>query len=259
MSAPDRLKLHLPLSEATPGPTAEARPAAPEAARVVVVTPDPGIGPVLLGPLSEAGYDTALAREGRAALTLLKEPPAPSLILVDLSLPDMSASEFFAALKKGRELRNAPVVVITARNTETDRVVAFELGADDFVGAPFSVREVLLRIRVQLRSRVLPANSSGLLEIGILKLDRDAHRVWVEGREISLSVREFKLLQVLLERSERVLSRHTLLDLVWGRAAHVGVRAVDAYVTRLRKKLGPAREYVETLSAVGYRLKRPLG
>jgi two-component system phosphate regulon response regulator PhoB len=119
------------------------------------------------------------------------------------------------------------------------------------------VREVLLRVRVQLRRRGAAASRPGVIAIGMLRLDRDAHRAWVEGQPISLSVREFRLLEALMERSERVLSRHALLDLVWGSNANIGVRAVDAYVTRLRRKLGPARDFVETVSSVGYRLRRP--
>jgi two-component system phosphate regulon response regulator PhoB len=151
-----------------------------------------------------------------------------------------------------------PVLVVSSQSTEADRIAAFELGADDFVAAPFSIRELLLRLRVLLRSRsAMGASQTGVLVVGSLRLDREAHRATADHQELSLSVREFGLLEALMERSERVLSRQFLLDTVWGPTTNVGVRAVDAYVTRLRRKLGPARDYVETVSSVGYRLKRP--
>ena len=254
MSYPDR-PLRLPLresAEADGGPADEV-----ETARIVVAASDASIGPVLEASLREAGYQVMLAPDGASALELVHSGPPPSLVVLDLALPDMRGSEFLKILRGEPATRSVPIVVVTSHDTETDRVIAFELGADDFVGAPFSVREVLLRVRVQLRRRGAGASRPGVIAIGMLRLDRDAHRAWVEGQPISLSVREFRLLEALMERSERVLSRHALLDLVWGSNANIGVRAVDAYVTRLRRKLGPARDFVETVSSVGYRLRRP--
>ncbi|HVU00110.1 MAG TPA: response regulator transcription factor [Polyangiaceae bacterium] len=227
--------------------------------RILVASSDAKVGPVLKRSLDEAGYETTLVGEGRSALEYLKATPLPDLFVLDLDLPDVKGTEVCRAVRSERLTRGLPILVVTAKDTEMDRVVAFELGADDFVGAPFSVREILLRVRVQLRARTEPPLGSGLLEIGTLRLDREAHRAWVGPSEVKLSAREFRLLEVLMERSERVLSRHSLLDLVWGTATNVGVRAVDAYVTRLRRKLGVARDQVETVSSVGYRLKRPTG
>jgi two-component system phosphate regulon response regulator PhoB len=200
-----------------------------------------------------------LVGDGRTALERGRELTRPAVIIMDPDLPDLRGSELLRSLRGERATRSLPVLVLTAKDSEADRVVAFELGADDFVGTPFSVRELLLRVRVQLRNRPPAPAGSGALEVGVLRLDRESHRAWVRDREISLSVREFVLLMTLMERSERVLSRNVLLDLVWGTSASVGVRAVDAYVTRLRRKLGEARDYVETVSSVGYRLKRPVG
>jgi two-component system, OmpR family, phosphate regulon response regulator PhoB len=167
----------------------------------------------------------------------------------------VAGTEVCRALRAERATRSLPILVVSARAEELDRVVAFEIGADDFVAAPFSVREVLLRVRVLLRPRPL-ARTSTLLTAGVLSLDARSHRAWVAGKEVSLSVREFKLLEALMTRRDRVLPRQALLDLVWG-GSDVGVRSVDAYVTRLRRKLGEARDYVETVSSVGYRLKSP--
>lgn len=254
MSFRDRTQLNQSLSEVSPatGPAVD-----PGRSSILLVTSDPSIGPVLADALQDAGYTVAAVAEARAALDELKADPLPSLVILDLALPDMRGSELCRAVRSERRTRSIPLVVVTACDTETDRIVAFELGADDFVGAPFSVREVLLRVRVQLRSTGSERPRGGIIEVGSLRLNRDAHRVWVNDREVALSVREFRLLQALMERSERVLSRHMLLDLVWGTTANIGVRAVDAYVTRLRRKLGEARDFVETVSSVGYRLKRP--
>lgn len=250
-------------AEAEPNPPERAgsepvpAPAAHQPTRILIASNDDAIGPVLERALSLAGHEILRVSEGRAALELLRANPLPDLLLLDLELPDLRGTEVCRTLRAERATRTLPIVVVTSKDSEMDRVVAFELGADDFVGAPFSVREVVLRVRVQLRARTEPLGGGALLEIGPLRLDREAHRAWVSQTEMKLSAREFRLLEVLMERGERVLSRHALLDLVWGTSTNVGVRAVDAYVTRLRRKLGPAREQVETVSSVGYRLKRP--
>lgn len=226
--------------------------------RLLFVSHDITIVAALEEPLRKAGLLVTLVPSGRAALEALRVGQPLSLIILDLPLTDVTPKEFFGELHEARRsVGSVPVIVVTKANTEADRITAFELGADDLVSAPFSVRELLLRVRVQLRRRAKPAETVGTIELGILKLDRDAHRAWLEDRELALSVREFRLLQVLMERSERVLSRRLLLDVAWGTGANVGVRAVDAYITRLRRKLGDARDYVETVSSVGYRLRRP--
>jgi two-component system phosphate regulon response regulator PhoB len=224
-------------------------------ARVVLVSSDPAITGTLEAPLREEGYEVTPVAEGRPALALIRGGH-PDLVLLDLVLPDVPGTDVCRALRSDRLTRAIPILVVTSRAEEMDRVVAFEIGADDFVAAPFSVREVLLRVRVLLRPRPL-ARATAPLRVGALSLDSRSHRVWVDTREVTLSVREFRLLEALMTRKDRVLPRHTLLELVWG-SAGVGARSVDAYVTRLRRKLGAARDYVETVSSVGYRLKSPL-
>jgi two-component system phosphate regulon response regulator PhoB len=223
-------------------------------ARLMLVTNDAAIGTPLEESLRRAGHEVVVLHEGRAALKLVRESHT-DLIILDLTLPDVPGTEVCRALRGDRSTRTIPIIVVTSRADETDRVVAFEIGVDDFVTAPFSVREVLLRIRVLLRPRPV-ARPSTLLRVGKLSLDARSHRVWVEQQELSLSVREFRLLEALMTRRDRVLPRQALLDLVWG-GSDVGARSVDAYVTRLRRKLGAARDYVETVSSVGYRLKSP--
>jgi two-component system phosphate regulon response regulator PhoB len=223
-------------------------------ARVVLVTADDAIGPPLEEPLREAGHRVTTFREGRVALAALKTTAA-ELVVLDLVLPDVQGLEICRALRGDRATRAIPILVVTSRAGEMDRVIAFEVGVDDFVGAPFSVREVLLRVRVLLRPRPA-ARTLAVLSVGALSLDARSHRVWVDKEEVTLSVREFRLLEALMTRRDRVLQRQALLEIVWG-GADVGARSVDAYVTRLRRKLGAARDYVETVSSVGYRLKSP--
>ena len=144
--------------------------------------------------------------------------------------------------------------MLTARGEEIDRVVGFELGADDYVTKPFSVRELLLRIQaIMRRGRTEPKDVEATVEFGKLKIDRDAHRVWVDSLEIELTALEFKLLVTLYDRKNRVQTRSTLLDDVWGIQADITTRTVDTHVKRLREKLEAARDYVETVRGVGYR------
>jgi two-component system phosphate regulon response regulator PhoB len=147
--------------------------------------------------------------------------------------------------------------MLSARGDEIDRVVGFELGADDYVTKPFSIRELLLRVRAVLRrahpqTTPAPAQSA---KFGVLRIDREAHRVWVQEEEVVLTALEFKLLVTLFERKNRVQTRSSLLEHVWGIHAHISTRTVDAHVKRLREKLGAARDYVETVRGVGYRFK----
>jgi two-component system phosphate regulon response regulator PhoB len=145
-------------------------------------------------------------------------------------------------------------VMVTAKGDEVDRVVGFELGADDYVVKPYSLRELLLRVEAVLRRAAPPATGArGVMVFGKLRLDRDAHRVWVDEQEVTLTALELRLLATLLERRGRVQSRPSLLDDVWGMSGEVTTRTVDTHVKRLREKLGDAGLYIETVRGVGYR------
>jgi two-component system, OmpR family, phosphate regulon response regulator PhoB len=150
-------------------------------------------------------------------------------------------------------MRSVPVVMLTARSEEIDRIVGFELGADDYIVKPFSVRELVLRIRAVLRRGATRPVASDLVQFGVLRIDRDAHRVWVEGDEVELTAIEFKLLVTLYDRGNRVQHREALLDHVWGIDTKISTRTVDAHIKRLREKMGPVREYIETVRGIGYR------
>jgi two-component system, OmpR family, phosphate regulon response regulator PhoB len=206
--------------------------------------------------LAREGYQTRLAQNGRQALELAAKDPPPDLVLLDVMLPDLDGFEVCRQLRRDARTRRTLVLMLTARSEEVDRVVGFEVGADDYVVKPFSPRELLLRVRALLRrGRVEEDGAPSETLFGLLRVDPAAHRVWVQAREIVLTALEFRLLATLLARKGRVQSREMLLDTVWGIQAEVTTRTVDTHVKRLREKLGPAGAYVETLRGVGYRFK----
>ena len=221
-------------------------------ARVLVVEDEADLQHVIEYNLRGAGYDVSVAAKGADALRLASEL-RHDLVLLDWMLPDMQGSDVCRALKAGAETKAIPVIFVTAKAEEIDRVVGFELGADDYVPKPFSVRELLLRVGAVLR-RSQPAQEAGeTIEFGVLRLDRAAHRAWVEGVETELTPLEFRLLVTLYERRNRVQTRSALLDDVWDIQAELTTRTVDTHVKRLREKLGTARDYIETVRGVGYR------
>jgi two-component system phosphate regulon response regulator PhoB len=209
--------------------------------------------------LQREGYRTRCASTGRQALALAEQRPAPDLVLLDLMLPDMSGTEVCRALRASERTKHVPVLMVTAKGEEIDRVVGFEVGADDYVVKPYSVREVTLRVRAILRRTRASESEGERIEFGVLRVDVSAHRAWVGEEEVSLTALEFKLLTTLLERRGRVQTREVLLTDVWGFSADVTTRTVDTHVKRLRQKLGDAGRYVETLRGVGYRFQSEPG
>jgi two-component system, OmpR family, phosphate regulon response regulator PhoB len=222
-------------------------------ARILVIEDERDLQKVLEFNLGQAGHEVLTALGGRPGLQLAREHH-PDLVLLDLMLPDLDGTEVCRALKRDPATSRIPVLMLTAKGEEVDRIFGLQLGADDYVVKPFSVRELLLRIGAVLRRREEPAPSKDkMIEFGSLRVDRDAHRVWVDQREIELTVIEFKLLVMLFERRNRVQSRSSLLSDVWGVAADIESRTVDTHVKRLREKLSAAGQYVQTVRGVGYR------
>lgn len=221
-------------------------------AKILVIEDEADIQQVLDYNLRQAGYEVMAALKGKDGLRMAREQH-PDLVLLDLMLPDLPGTEICRALKDDMATRTMPVVMLTARGEEIDRVVGFELGADDYVSKPFSVRELMLRIRAILRRGERDEPHAAAINFGDLAIDRDAHRVWVRGDEVHLTALEFKLLVTLYDRKNRVQSRASLLDHVWGVDTRISTRTVDAHVKRLREKLGHARDYIETVRGVGYR------
>jgi two-component system phosphate regulon response regulator PhoB len=205
--------------------------------------------------LQREGYVTRRAASGRAGLDAAALEPPPDLVLLDLMLPDIPGTEVCRQLRASDRTRTVPVIMLTARGEELDRVVGFEVGADDYVTKPFSVRELMLRVRAILRRLGGPIEESPRLQNGELEIDVSSHRVWVRGEEVRLTALEFRLLSTMLSRAGRVQTRDTLLSDVWGMHAGLTTRTVDTHVTRLRKKLGEVGNYIETLRGVGYRFR----
>ena len=222
-------------------------------ARILVVEDEQDLQQVLSYNLKQAGHGAVVTKLGLEGLRLAREQ-RPDLVLLDLMLPDVSGTEVCKQLKESPATRSVPVMMLTAKGEEIDRVVGFELGADDYVVKPFSVRELLLRIQAILRRGKGDTNEvEPSVEFGRLRIDRGAHRTWVDGVEIELTALEFKLLVTLYDRRNRVQTRTVLLDDVWGIQADITTRTVDTHVKRLREKLEGARDYVETVRGVGYR------
>lgn len=223
---------------------------------ILIVEDERDLSTTLEYNLEREGYQTRAAYTGEEAIALAQQTPYPDLILLDLMLPDIPGTEVCRRLRSMPETRHIPVVMATAKGDEIDRVVGFEVGADDYVPKPFSVRELALRIRAVLRRTQTTEQEPGKdLSFGDLKVDPEAHQVWLGQDEIVLTALEFKLLTTLLSRKGRVQSRKQLLDDVWGIQADVSTRTVDTHVKRLRHKLGPAGEFIETLRGVGYRFR----
>jgi two-component system phosphate regulon response regulator PhoB len=221
---------------------------------ILVVEDETDLQQVLAYNLRQAGHEVETAATGEAALALVRQR-TPELMVLDLMLPGMTGIEVCRVIKSDPGTRHVAVLILTAKGAEIDRVVGFELGADDYVVKPFSVRELTLRIQAILRrghepDRETPARA---VEFGKLRIDRDAHRVWVEDREVPLTALEFRLLCALFDRRDRVQSRATLLDEVWGVSSELETRTVDTHVKRLREKLAAAGGYIETVRGVGYR------
>jgi len=227
--------------------------------RVLVVEDERDLQEVIGYNLRELGYDVVVSERGAPAAGLALEQ-RPDLVLLDLMLPDISGLEVCRSLKSNPATRAIPVVMVTAKSAEVDRVVGFELGADDYVVKPFSVRELLLRVQAVLR-RSQPAQAAApaatlptpAITFGRLRIDRDAPNVQVDDENVSLTALELRLLCTLYERRNRVQSRAVLLDDVWCVSGENATRTVDTHVKRLREKLGPAGTYIETIRGIGYR------
>ena len=222
---------------------------------VLIVDDETDLVATLEYSLQKEGYQTRSATTGKGALEAVREQPTPDLILLDLMLPDISGTEVCRKLRQEAATQDIPVVMLTAKGDEIDRVVGFEVGADDYVSKPFSVRELMLRVRAIIRRSQTGTKEAQIIEFGPLRVDRDAHRVWAGDDEIVLTALEFKLLAAFVSRKGRVQSRDALLSDVWGIDAEVTTRTVDTHVKRLREKLGTLGYYIETLRGVGYRFK----
>jgi two-component system phosphate regulon response regulator PhoB len=225
-------------------------------ARIVLIEDEPDLREIVQYNLSQAGHRVHVAGSAEAGLRLVRET-MPDIVLLDLMLPDRPGTTVCTALKREPHTQAIPVIMVTAKGDEVDRIVGLELGADDYVVKPFSVRELILRINAVLRRS--EAKEPSVVELGELRLDRDAHRVEVAGNEIPMTPLEFKLLATLAQRKERVQTRSALLADVWELDPGVTSRTVDTHVKRLRDKLGSAGRFIQTVRGIGYRFSEKAG
>lgn len=221
---------------------------------VLIVEDERDLSRVMAYNFKQAGFDVVTALNAETALRAVKEERF-DLIVLDLMLPDMSGTEVCRRLKQNPATSKIPVMMVTAKGEEVDRIVGFELGADDYVVKPFSVRELLLRARAILRRSEGAEEVTDRVQFGKLRIDRAAHRAWADGEEVPLTALEMKLLLMLYDKRGRVLTRDVLLDEVWGSHADVTTRNVDTHVKRVREKLGTVGDYIETVRGVGYRFR----
>jgi two-component system phosphate regulon response regulator PhoB len=224
--------------------------------RILIVDDERDIVQVLEFALKQAGFETVTAGDASQALSRVREV-LPDLVILDLMLPDLPGTEVCRQLKSSARTAGVPVIMLTARGDEVDRVVGFELGADDYITKPFSVREVVLRVKAILR-RNAPGEAAGARDtLGPLRVDAEAHRAFVDGVEVELTALEFKLLTTFLSRVGRVQTREQLLHDVWEMTGDLQTRTVDTHVKRLREKLGSGRDLIETVRGIGYRMSEP--
>jgi two-component system phosphate regulon response regulator PhoB len=222
--------------------------------RILVVEDEADLADLVAFNLREEGHEVTIAPDGNTALAEIQRG-RPDLVVLDVMLPDISGIEVCRRLRRKRETVRLPVIMLTAKTDEVDRVVGFEVGADDYVTKPFSPRELVLRVEAILRRTIPNADVEGpqVITLGALLIDVPAHRVEVLGEEILLTALEFRLLLDLATRAGRVQSRDALLERVWGYAPNVETRTVDTHVKRLREKLGAGAKQIETVRGVGYR------
>ncbi|MXY49207.1 MAG: response regulator [Gemmatimonadetes bacterium] len=221
---------------------------------ILVVDDEPDIVEIIQYNLEKSGFDVIVAADGPVALEKARDE-TPDLIVLDLMLPGLEGTDICRILKQDERTRSIPILMLTAKSEEIDRIIGLELGADDYVVKPFSPREIALRIRNILRRRSVP-ETPGPVRAGPLVIDVEGHHVSVSGSAVSLTATEFKLLAVLFQRRGRVQTREELLDVVWGYDYMGYGRTVDAHIKRLREKLGEAAGMVETVRGVGYRFAR---
>ena len=222
--------------------------------KILVVDDEPDALEVLGFKLREAGFTPIFATDGLKALAAVRAE-RPDLVVLDLMLPELDGLEVCKLMRRDQSTASIPVLMLTAKAAEMDRVVGLELGADDYVTKPYSPRELVLRIRKLLKRTKAAEDSGDQLRFGILEIDVPRHTALVAGKAVTLTATEFNLLALLAKRRGRVQSRERLLQDVWGYETAIDTRTVDTHMRRLREKIGPAAEYLETIRGVGYRFK----
>jgi DNA-binding response OmpR family regulator len=222
--------------------------------KILIIEDDKNISKLVKYNLEKAGYDCSTAFTGEDAFNILDKETA-DLIILDIMLPQMDGFEVCRHIKQEKKYKDIPIIILTAKGEEIDRIVGLELGADDYIVKPFSLRELVLRVKAILRRGKIEKVDKDILKADILTVDIPRHRVTVNNREVDLTNMEFKLLIVLMENKGRVQTRDKLLSQIWDINADVYTRTVDTHIKRLREKLGNAGKYIETVVGLGYKFK----
>ena len=222
--------------------------------KILLVEDEPDLLQTLAFNFENEGYKVAKALDGKEAMKFLEDDDSISLVILDLMLPDMSGLDICRHIRAADNLKDILVIMVTAKGEEVDRVVGFEVGADDYVEKPYSVRELLLRVGGMLKrsSKEKQSNDKDLVEYEDLKIDNNKHKVYLSDEKISLTSKEFKLLKHLLLKADKVQSRDNLLEKVWGYNNDVTTRTVDTHIKRLRSKIGKYGDKIETIRGEGY-------
>ncbi|RCL44102.1 MAG: response regulator [SAR86 cluster bacterium] len=220
--------------------------------KIYIVEDEPDIRETLKYNFSNEGFKVFTAPDGEQALSDIKKV-LPEVLILDLMLPGLSGLDVCKSIRADDDIKDMSIIMLTAKGEEIDRVIGFELGADDYVTKPFSVRELILRVKVLLKKQRESLAQNKLVTFGPIRMNLDAHELRVNDKEIVLTALEFKLLQHLVKRKGRVQTREQLLGDVWGYSAEVTTRTVDTHIKRLREKLGNTADYIQTIRGVGYR------
>lgn len=220
--------------------------------RIFIVEDEPDLRDTLSFNFENEGFKVSSFPDGEKCLTSVKKNK-PDLIILDLMLPGINGLDVCREIRSKEENNDVSIIMLTAKGEEIDRIVGFELGADDYVTKPFSVRELILRVKVLLKKRSDNQTAEKILEYGPVKMNLDAHSVLVDDIDVVLTALEFKLLKHLLKRRGRVQTRDQLLGDVWGYSSEVTTRTVDTHIKRLREKLGSTGDLIQTIRGVGYR------
>jgi len=222
--------------------------------KILLVEDEPDLLQTLAFNFESEGYKVAKALDGKEAMKFLEDDDSICLVILDLMLPEMSGLDICRHIRAADNLKDILVIMVTAKGEEVDRVVGFEVGADDYVVKPYSVRELLLRVGGMLKrsSKENQSNDKDLVEFEDLKIDNNKHKVYLSDEKISLTSKEFKLLKHLLSKADKVQSRDNLLEKVWGYNNDVTTRTVDTHIKRLRSKIGKYGDKIETIRGEGY-------
>ena len=221
-------------------------------AKILIVEDEPDIRDTLSYNFEKEGFEVLSSPNGKSALKLL-ESNEPNIVILDLMLPDMSGLDICRQIKNDKKLSDTSIIMLTAKSEEVDRIVGFELGADDYVTKPFSIRELILRVKVLIKKHTTTEHKDTSISLGSIYMNLDAHVVKINKKDIILTALEFKLLKHLLQRKGRVQTRDQLLGDVWGYSSQVTTRTVDTHIKRLREKLGVVADYIQTIRGVGYK------